>query len=581
MSYNKQNFKVDQILTATHLNNMENGIVNNETAIENKQDILVSGTNIKTVNGISLLGSGNIAIDGGGTGSSSAASSVPAYWQTYLTTKAKEVNALNEANGSKGDTFIFITDTHIPNNYGNSIAAINELCKLTSVNKVFFGGDMIASAGSATDMAEQARKLVRSFDPHLEIHPMRGYHDTDHNAGENQYWDAFIRNVGRYSEADGNMYYYRDDKTVKVRYIIMDSIYTEGRLGVNIPDEKQINWVRDRILELEGGWSVLIVTHSIWIGSGAIGEAGRVILDMIDEIYDTASCTIIGVMCGHCHADKNATFDKGYIAFSSLYDYKGGTAGTTNEQVFDVVNIDLQNGIIKTIRIGRGSNRQFNYSVKMDLPVEGVSLGRDNLPILQNSTKTITAQITPSATSRKAVNWEIVSGSEYISINANELNCDVTGIAVGDAVIKVTTVDGGFEATCTISVKEASDMPYMDISSNFTFEAGSVAYATGANNTDTNYVRSDYTDISDFVKLEIAMPQTTNSSTSHGIAFYDSNKTFISGVQILTGGSWSYGIKEVAVPSNAVYVRAVYYGDKHPNRPAGLPEFSCIGHIFE
>ena len=41
------------------------------TDISGKQDKLVSGTNIKTINGTSLLGSGNIVISGGGGGSSS------------------------------------------------------------------------------------------------------------------------------------------------------------------------------------------------------------------------------------------------------------------------------------------------------------------------------------------------------------------------------------------------------------------------------------------------------------------------------------------------------------------------------
>ena len=42
-------------------------IENVETAVADKQDTLVSGTNIKTVNGNSLLGSGNIEIGGSGT----------------------------------------------------------------------------------------------------------------------------------------------------------------------------------------------------------------------------------------------------------------------------------------------------------------------------------------------------------------------------------------------------------------------------------------------------------------------------------------------------------------------------------
>lgn len=46
-----------------------------KTSISNKQDTLVSGTNIKTINGESILGSGNIAISGGsGSGSGSGGS---------------------------------------------------------------------------------------------------------------------------------------------------------------------------------------------------------------------------------------------------------------------------------------------------------------------------------------------------------------------------------------------------------------------------------------------------------------------------------------------------------------------------
>lgn len=39
-----------------------------ETLQTGKQDTLVSGTNIKTVNGTSILGSGDIAVSGGASG---------------------------------------------------------------------------------------------------------------------------------------------------------------------------------------------------------------------------------------------------------------------------------------------------------------------------------------------------------------------------------------------------------------------------------------------------------------------------------------------------------------------------------
>ena len=47
-----------------------------DTAIQGKQDTLVSGTNIKTINNESLLGSGNITIQGGGGGSYTAGTNI-------------------------------------------------------------------------------------------------------------------------------------------------------------------------------------------------------------------------------------------------------------------------------------------------------------------------------------------------------------------------------------------------------------------------------------------------------------------------------------------------------------------------
>lgn len=91
MAYTKQNFAKGQTLKAEHLNNMEAGIFNNDAAITTnaaniakKQDTLVSGTNIKTINGISILGSGDIVISGGtstgGTTTTKVLSDDPNLW---------------------------------------------------------------------------------------------------------------------------------------------------------------------------------------------------------------------------------------------------------------------------------------------------------------------------------------------------------------------------------------------------------------------------------------------------------------------------------------------------------------------
>lgn len=70
MAYAKQNFYSGQKLKADHLNTIENGIAANEEAINNKQpkgDYLTEHQKLKTINGQSLVGEGNIEISGGET----------------------------------------------------------------------------------------------------------------------------------------------------------------------------------------------------------------------------------------------------------------------------------------------------------------------------------------------------------------------------------------------------------------------------------------------------------------------------------------------------------------------------------
>lgn len=64
MAYTKLNLSNGTKLTEDHLKHIEDGIFN-------KQDPLVSGTNIKTINGVSILGNGDLTISGDGSVTSS------------------------------------------------------------------------------------------------------------------------------------------------------------------------------------------------------------------------------------------------------------------------------------------------------------------------------------------------------------------------------------------------------------------------------------------------------------------------------------------------------------------------------
>ena len=75
--------------------------VSQNSAIDGKQDQLVSGQTIKTINGQSLLGSGNINIEGGGSGSGSDTD--------HVNITEEEYNSLTEEQ-KMSNTVYFITD---------------------------------------------------------------------------------------------------------------------------------------------------------------------------------------------------------------------------------------------------------------------------------------------------------------------------------------------------------------------------------------------------------------------------------------------------------------------------------------
>lgn len=70
MAYEKQNFVSGQKLTAAHMNHIEEGIANTEKELEEgyqpKGNYLTEHQPLKTINGVSLVGEGNIEISGSG-----------------------------------------------------------------------------------------------------------------------------------------------------------------------------------------------------------------------------------------------------------------------------------------------------------------------------------------------------------------------------------------------------------------------------------------------------------------------------------------------------------------------------------
>lgn len=295
---------------------------------------------------------------------------IPAYWQEHMDEKVAEINAMNEELGSKADTFIFLADTHFPNNSGKSTALIRYILENTSVKKVFLGGDIIeGNQGNAVDM-ELLRSLRKEYSG-IQIFPVRGNHDAHtSNISDNQFWDTFHGNCASYCEMSDKMYYYYDNEIQKIRYIFADSVWGYGTYSTDayLTSDEQVAWIQERITELDADWTALVVKHHVWDWNhlGELNKEGVIIKNALDAIYDTATCKIAGVYAGHAHFDHLMTTDKGYIIVTTKGDnvqISGWQKGGLKEQCFDVVSFNPETKTFKTVRIGtNGTNREFGYA---------------------------------------------------------------------------------------------------------------------------------------------------------------------------------------------------------------------------
>lgn len=95
------------------------------------------------------------------------------------------------------------------------------------------------------------------------------------------------------------------------------------------------------------------------------------------------------------------------------------------------------------------------------IPVDGVSLTSTSMTLeVDEVSETIYASVSPSTATNSDVTWTIDDNS-VASIETTFMGgCKVTAIALGTAIVTATTNDGGFTATCTITIIEKKNFSY-------------------------------------------------------------------------------------------------------------------------
>lgn len=290
---------------------------------------------------------------------------VPPYWESTLATKIAQIRENETTMDKHNVSFLFITDYHANTNHMQSFSLINRIYNNCGLDFVIHGGD-ISDGGVLSRMQTFADKIRR-----YRYLSVRGNHDTDGNATESAYYNIMLKPIESYCDTNRNCYYYYDNESQKVRYIIMDS----GGNSSGLPDTTELNWMKARLLELDSTWNVIIFQHH-FIGLNQSLETifttqGTKVMNAISEIQSSMQCTIAAIISGHAHNDCSIKQD-GIMIIGTTCDSGGANAaddrvnpnrpiGTTSEQTFDIIQIDLENRTIECTRIGVGNDRSFTY----------------------------------------------------------------------------------------------------------------------------------------------------------------------------------------------------------------------------
>ena len=115
----------------------------------------------------------------------------------------------------------------------------------------------------------------------------------------------------------------------------------------------------------------------------------------------------------------------------------------------------VSNGKVKAVGAGKATitvktvdgSKTATCEVTVTVPVEGVTLSETEAEVPEEGELTLTATVTPDNASDKAVTW---ASSDAAVATVSEGK--VTGVKAGEAVITVTTADGGKTAECKITV---------------------------------------------------------------------------------------------------------------------------------
>lgn len=153
-----------------------------------------------------------------------------------------------------------------------------------------------------------------------------------------------------------------------------------------------------------------------------------------------------------------------------------------------------KNGTTWTDASNYGANfRVKAFTTEKNVAVTGIELDKNSTNININDSVKLTATISPSDATNKKITWSS-SASDIASVDQNG---NVTGKSEGSAIITATTKDGGYTATCNVTVSKVPvnaislNATNKDININETFQLVATVSPTNATTKDVTWVSNN------------------------------------------------------------------------------------------
>lgn len=332
-------------------------------------------------------------------------------------------------------SFIVLTDTHGSSNGQKSQNVCRYILKNSRANKLFWLGDISAVNWSLSEYETFAAPLLNCAD---KVYPTLGNHEYMGNAngtGLSDIYDDFLADK-TLNGSPANFYYYFDDASKKVRYIVINT--SDG--GTDKVGNAQLTWLSSAVTVPTAEWGLVIFSHYPF--DERAGSSGGVQLyssygDEIQAILETTNGVLLSHFCGHVH-DDNTTILEPLIYEQRL------EADVETGQAISIITVDLTAKTVDIKRIGVGTDISYEYDDFEDVTFYTIT---NNLTHTTNS----------NSKSRT------MSGYSYTATLTADTNYDLTGA--------VTITMGGVDITATAYTAATQSITISSVTGNITITA--------------------------------------------------------------------------------------------------------------